>query len=74
MVRHTLAGTRTFTVETCFPTRFSLPEILVLAGTTGAGRMTPPTSARISARLKRVQGHVSPVNVCHGMHSTEVSI
>ena len=39
-----------------FPTRFSLAEILVLAGTASAGRMTPPASTRISARLKRVQG------------------
>ena len=39
---------------------FSLGEMLVLAGTAGAGSMTPPTSTRISARLKCGQGHVSP--------------
>ena len=31
--------------------------------TAGAGRMAPPTSTKISARLKRAQGHVSAVNV-----------
>ena len=40
----------------------SLAEILVLAGTTGAGGMATPTSTRISARLKRVQEQKSPVN------------
>ena len=34
-----------------------------MAGTAGAGGMAPPTRTRISARLKRVQGHVSRVNV-----------
>ena len=29
------------------PTRFSLAEILVLAGSTGAGRMAPPASTRM---------------------------
>ena len=43
-----------------FPTRFSLAEILVLAGTAGAGGMAPPTSTRISAWLKRVQGTQLP--------------
>ena len=33
-------------------TRLSLTYILVLAGTAGAGRMAPPVSTRISARLK----------------------
>ena len=46
-----------------FPTRFSLAEILVLAGTAGAGGMAPPASTRISARLKRDQEHSSPVNI-----------
>ena len=46
-----------------FPTRFSLAEILVLAGTTGTGGMAPPTSTRIPARLKFVQGHVSRVSI-----------
>ena len=48
-----------FTGELCSPTRFSLAETLALAGTTGAGRMAPPTRTRISAKLKRVQGHSS---------------
>ena len=48
-----------FTGELCSWTRFSLEEILVLAGTTGAGGMAPPTSTRISARLK-----------CSGTHFT----
>ena len=34
------------------PTRCSLAEILVLAGTAGAGRMAPTASASISARMK----------------------
>ena len=46
-----------------FPTHFSLAEILVLAGTASAGRMAPPASTRISAWLKRIQEHGSPVNV-----------
>ena len=33
------------------------------SGTASAGRMVPPTSTRFSARLKCVQGHVSPVHV-----------
>ena len=44
----------------CAWTSSILPEILVLAG-----RMAPPASPRISARLDRVQGHVSPVNIPH---------
>ena len=47
----------------CARTRFSLAEILVLAGTTGAGGMAPPTSTKISARLKRAQGHSSAKNL-----------
>ena len=39
---------------------------LALAGTAGAGRMGPPTSTRISARPKRVQRHVSPMNMLQG--------
>ena len=46
-----------------FPTHCSLAEILVLAGAAGAGGMAPPANTRISARLKRVIGHSSPVNV-----------
>ena len=50
------------TGEPCWgPTRFSLAEILVLAGTAGAGGMAPPTSTRISARMKSGQGHGSAV-------------
>ena len=41
-----------------FETRFILAEILVLAGTAGAGGMAPPPITRISARLKRVHGRV----------------
>ena len=41
---------------TVFPTLFSLAEILVLAGTAGAGRMALPASTRIATRLKSVQG------------------
>ena len=52
-----------FTGELCSCTRSSLAEILVLDGTAGADKMAPPTSTRIFARLKRVQGHGSPVNV-----------
>ena len=36
---------------------------MVLAGTAGAGRMAPPASTRISARLKRDQGHSSFVSI-----------
>ena len=43
-------------------THIILAEILVLVGTAGAGGTTPLASAKISARLKRVQGHLSPVN------------
>ena len=46
------------TFEECTPgaalTRFSLAEILVLAGTAGAGRMTPPAISRISAAMNCV--------------------
>ena len=56
---------RSVNVHACtvLPARFSLAEIQVLAGTAGAGRIAPPTSTRISARLKLVQRHVSPVNM-----------
>ena len=46
----------TFTRKPYPRTRFSLAEILVLAGTAGAGRIVPPASTRISARMKWVQG------------------
>ena len=47
-------------LELCELTRYSLAEILVLDGTAGAGRMAPPASTRISARLKRVGNTVHP--------------
>ena len=56
-----LRGRSAFTAELCSPTLLSLAEILVLAGTTGADRMTMPASTRISARLERVHEHSSPV-------------
>ena len=52
-----------FTRETCLRTYFSLAEILVLAGTADAGGMAPPTSTRMSARLKCVQERSSPVHM-----------
>ena len=54
-------------------TRFSLAEMLVLAATAGAGRMAPPTSTKISAGLKCVQGHVSRVNMSPP-HSTSAHL
>ena len=60
-----------FTAELCPRTRFSLAEILVLAGTAGAGGMAPPASssertpARTSARGPLlVQEHSSHVGLC----------
>ena len=55
MLMHFQRGAGMMFARTVFPASFSLAEILVLAGTPGAGRMAPPTSNRISARLKRVQ-------------------
>ena len=40
-----------------------MAEIIVLAGTAGAGANAPSTSIRISARIKCVQEHSSPVSV-----------
>ena len=40
-----------------------LNQIVVLDGTAGPGRMSPPASTRISARLQRVQEHSSAVHV-----------
>ena len=54
---------RKFTGELCSCTHFSLAEILVPAGTTGAGAIARLTSTMISARLKRVQEHSSPVKM-----------
>ena len=56
-----MAGVNVATAELWFWTRFSLAEILVLAGTAGAGRMAPPASTGISAMMRCVQGHVSRV-------------
>ena len=42
------------------PTHFSLEDILVLAGTAATGRMAPPTSTRISARLNNAGNTVYP--------------
>ena len=45
---------------------FGLAEILVLAGTTGAGIMAAQASTRISARLKRVGNTIHPRTYdCH---------
>ena len=46
-----------------FLNTFQPAEIIVLNGIAGAGEMAPPTSTRISARMKRVQEHSSAVNV-----------
>ena len=43
-----------FTRETCAWSRFDQAEILLLAGTAGAGSMTPPASTIISTRLRLV--------------------
>ena len=51
--------------RTVFSTRFSLADILVLDGGTILPAPALPASTRISARLKRVQGHGSPVNLGH---------
>ena len=47
-----------------FLKKFGLAEIMVLAGTAGAGRMAPSASTRISARLKFIQEHSSVVKLC----------
>ena len=53
-------------------THFSLAEILVLADTADAGRMAPPASTGISARMKYLQGQVSRVNV-HAVATVKAS-
>ena len=58
----------------CIPNTFSLPEILVLAGTADADGMAPPTSTRISARLKRVQVHSSRVHTILRVGDAPVSV
>ena len=45
------------------PEHVSASLEIVLAGTTGAGRMVPPNSTRIPARMKCVQIHISPMNM-----------
>ena len=47
--------------EQCSSEVFSLVYILVLAGTTGAGGMTPPTSTALSAMMGFVHGQVGAV-------------
>ena len=42
-----------------------LAEILVLVGGAIPPAPAMPDSTRISARLKRIQGHSSPVNICN---------
>ena len=46
-----------------FLNTFQPSRILVLARTTGAGGAAPPSSTKISVRMKRVQKHVSRVDV-----------
>ena len=53
----------TFTPGTVVATRGSLAAILVLTGTTGAGTVEWYQPVLGSARLKRVQGHSSAVNM-----------
>ena len=48
----------TFTGETCSWPHFILADIVVMDGTAGAGRMAPPISTRIFARMKCVLGHL----------------
>ena len=56
-------STQSHTPELCSWTSFRLAGIVVLASTAGAGGgMAPPTSTRISARMKYVQEHSSHVN------------
>ena len=45
-----------------------------MAGAAGAGGMAPPTSTMISARMKYVQGHVSPVGVHGVIHDYEYRV
>ena len=59
----------------CVPEHVCLAEIVVLVG---AGQMAPPTCTRISARLKRVQGHGSPANggykACYKAPTTSIVV
>ena len=47
----------------CVPDTFQPSRDPSTGVASGASGMTPSTSTRISARLKRVQEHVSPVNI-----------
>ena len=58
----------------CSWTLINLAEILVLAGTAGAGGMAPPTSTGISDRLKCVQGHSSAVNIALRTHLVPITL
>ena len=44
-----------------------------MAGTAGAGRMAPPTSTRISARMRCVLGHFSPVKIRYSRNALDVA-
>ena len=57
-------GRVVFAGELSSPTFFSLAEILVLDGIAGAGRMAPPTSTRISARLECVHSGTQFTREC----------
>ena len=63
---------RTFTRELCPWTRFSLAEILVLDDGAILPAPAVPASSRISARVTRVQGHCSPVNLVPASQQVEV--
>ena len=52
----------TFTRETCPCTHFIVAEILILVGCAIPPAPAVLASTRVSGRLKRVQGHSSPVN------------
>ena len=60
------------TGELCSWTHSSLAQILALAVGVILPAPAAPTSTRISARLKRVQEHSSPVNIItiHESHDT----
>ena len=58
-----------FTGEPCPRTRFSLAEILVLVGGAIPPAPAVPSNTRISARMKRVVGHKSPVSMAPALPS-----
>ena len=51
------------TGEWCSYTHFSLAEIVVVVGGAIVPAPAVPASTRVSSRLKRVQGHSSPVKL-----------